>query len=87
MSEREETPAWRDETVVERDRIAVEVLTALGWYRGTITLPSGGRLLDYLNTKPDMIALTDAVLPAGTALPFVALNTEQILAIRPRPAA
>jgi hypothetical protein len=87
MSEQGETSAGRDESGVERDRIPVEVLTALGWYRGTITVPSGGRLLDHLNTKPDMIALTDAVLPGGTALPFVALNTEQILAIRPRPAA
>jgi hypothetical protein len=70
--------------MTEREEIAVEVLTVLGWYRGTITLPSGGRLLDYLNTKPDMIALTNAVLPAGNGLPFVALNTEQILAIRPQ---
>jgi len=84
MSERNGTPDGRDKETVEREKIAVEVLTVLGWYRGTITLPSGGRLLDYLNTKPDMIALTNAVLPAGNGLPFVALNTEQVLAIRPQ---
>jgi hypothetical protein len=50
-------------------------------------VPFGGRLLDYLNTKPLMIALTDAVGPSGTAMPFVALNTKQVLAIRPQPAA
>ena len=84
MSERNGTPDGRDKETVEREKIAVEVLTVLGWYRGTITLPSGGRLLDYLNTKPDMIALTNAVLPAGDGLPFIALNTEQVLAIRPQ---
>jgi hypothetical protein len=84
MSERDETLDERDGRTVEREKIAVEILTALGWYRGTITLPSGGRLLDYLNTKPDMIALTNAVLPAGDGLPFIALNTEQVLAIRPQ---
>jgi hypothetical protein len=84
MSEHDGTLDERDDRTVEREKIAVEVLTVLGWYRGTITLPSGGRLLDYLNTKPDMIALTNAVLPAGNVLPFVALNTEQILAIRPQ---
>jgi hypothetical protein len=73
--------------MVQRDEMAVEVLTILGWYRGHITVPAGGRLLDYLNTKPLMIALTDAVGPSGTAMPFVALNTKQVLAIRPQPAA
>ena len=73
--------------MVQRDEMAVEVLTILGWYRGHITVPVGGRLLDYLNTKPLMIALTDAVGPSGTAMPLVALNTKQVLAIRPQPAA
>ncbi len=67
----------------EREEIAVEVLTVLGWYRGRVTVPGGGRLLDYLNTKPDIVALTGAVLPDGARRPFVALNTEQVFAIRP----
>lgn len=65
--------------------MAVEVLTIQGWYRGYITLPAGGRLLDYLNTKPDMIALTGVVDPSGGRHPFLAVNTWQILAIRPQP--
>jgi hypothetical protein len=69
--------------MVERREVAVEVLTILGWYRGHITLPMGGRLVDYLNTKPDMIALARAVLPDGVSLPFVAINTDQVVAIRP----
>jgi hypothetical protein len=73
--------------MVQRDEMAVEVLTILGWYRGHITVPAGGRLLDYLNTKPLMIALTKAVGPSGTAMSFVALNTKQVLAIRLQPAA
>jgi len=55
--------------MVQRDEMAVEVLTILGWYRGHITVPAGGRLLDFLNTKPLMIALTRAVGPSGTAMP------------------
>ena len=70
--------------MVQREEVAVEVLTPQGWYRGYITLPAGGRLLDYLNTKPLMIALTGAVGPSGARLPFLALNTEQVLAIRPQ---
>lgn len=73
--------------MVQRDEMAVEVLTILGWYRGQITVPAGGRLLDYLNTKPLMIALTKVVGPSGTATPFVAINTKQVLAIRLQPAA
>ena len=69
--------------MVEREEIAVEVLTAMGWYRGMVTLPGGGRLLDYLNTKPDIVALTGAIMPDGARRAFVALNTEQVLAIRP----
>lgn len=72
--------------MVQRDEMAVDVLTILGWYRGHITVPAGGRLLDYLNTKPLMIALTKAVGPGGTAMPFVVLNTKQVLAIRLEPA-
>ena len=73
--------------MAQRDEMAVEVLTILGWYRGHITVPAGGRLLDYLNTKPLMIALTKAVGPSGAVMPFVALNTKQVLAIRLQPAA
>jgi hypothetical protein len=73
--------------MVEREEMAVEVLTVLGWYQGHITVPMGGRLLDYLNTKPEMIALTRAVAPGGVAIPFIAINTEQVMAIRPQPAA
>jgi hypothetical protein len=69
--------------MVEREEIAVEVLTVLGWYRGRVTVTGGGRLLDYLNTKPDIIALTGATVPGGATRSFVALNTEQIFAIRP----
>lgn len=69
--------------MVRREEMAVDVLTAQGWYRGYITLPAGGRLLDYLNSKPQMIALTGVVDPAGGRHSFMAVNTEQILAIRP----
>lgn len=68
--------------MVRREETWVEVLTPHGWYRGYITLPAGGRLLDFLNTKPQMIALTHVVEPAGTRQPFLAINTEQVLAIR-----
>jgi hypothetical protein len=71
--------------MVQREQLVVEVLTVQGWYRGHITLPAGGRILDYLNTKPEMIALTDVIDPGGTARRFVAVNTAQVLAIRPRP--
>jgi hypothetical protein len=71
--------------MLQRDKLVVEVLTVQGWYRGHITLPPGGRLLDYLNTKPEMVALTDVVDPVGTSRSFVAVNTAQVLAIRPRP--
>jgi len=69
---------------VQREELGVEVLTAQGWYRGYVTLPTGGRLLDYLNTKPLMIALTHVVGPTGDHKPFLAMNTQQVLAIRPR---
>ena len=62
----------------------VEVLMTEGWYRGYITVPTGGRLLDYLNTKPPMIALTHVVDPAGLRRSFIAINTEQVLVIRPQ---
>lgn len=71
--------------MVRREEMPVEVLTVHGWYRGYITLPVGGRLLDYLNTKPEMIALTGVVDPSGVHRAFVAVNTAQILAIRPQP--
>ena len=66
-----------------RQVMRVEVLTIAGWYRGRITLPAGGRLLDFLNTKPAMIALADVVLPGGRTQPLVAINTAQVMAIRP----
>jgi hypothetical protein len=68
----------------QREEMGVEMLTPQGWYRGYITLPAGGRLLDFLNTKPPMIALTHAVEPSGTRQAFVAVNTEQVIAIRPQ---
>ena len=58
------------------------MLTVQGWYRGYIILPAGGRLLDYLNTKPDMIGLTGVTNPAGAYRASVAINTEHALAIR-----
>lgn len=70
--------------MVNREDTAVEVLTPRGWYRGYITLPTGGRLVDYLNTKPPIIALTHAKDPSGVHRPFVAVNLEQVLAIRHR---
>ena len=70
--------------MVRREEVAVEVLTAQGWYRGYLTLPAGGRLLDYLNTRPAMVALTGAVDPWGRRRPFLAINTEQVLAVRPQ---
>ena len=69
--------------MVARQEIVVEVLTILGWYRGSITLPAGGRLRDYLNTKPAMIALARAVPPGGVPQPLVAINTDHVMAIRP----
>ncbi|MGD0263997.1 MAG: hypothetical protein ABSD47_03455 [Candidatus Methylomirabilota bacterium] len=63
----------------------MELLTPQGWYRGYITVPAGGRLLDFLNTKPLMIALTHAVEPSGSRRAFLAINTEQVIAIRPQP--
>ncbi|MFA5027447.1 MAG: hypothetical protein WC713_06180 [Candidatus Methylomirabilota bacterium] len=71
--------------MLQQERLVVEVLTVQGWYRGKITLPAGGRILDYLNTKPEMIALTEVVDPFGAARNFVMVNTAQVLAIRPRP--
>jgi len=71
--------------MVQREELGVEILTAQGWFRGYITLPAGGRLMDFLNTKPTLIALTHAVEPSGSRRAFLALNTEQVLAIRPQP--
>ncbi|HSB82002.1 MAG TPA: hypothetical protein VLM91_24745 [Candidatus Methylomirabilis sp.] len=68
---------------MQREEMVVDVLTVRGWYRGFITLPAGGRLLDFLNTKPEMIALTGVKDPWGVHHSFVALNTSQVLAIRP----
>ncbi len=70
--------------MVNREDTAVEVLTPHGWYHGYITLPAGGRLIDYLNTKPKIIALTHVMDPSGSRRPFVAVNLEQVLAIRHR---
>ena len=71
--------------MADRDEVGVEILTPQGWYRGYITLPIGGQLMDFLNTKPAMIALTHAVGPSGARRAFLAVNTEQVLAIRPQP--
>jgi hypothetical protein len=71
--------------MVQREEMGVELLTPQGWYRGYITMPAGGRLLDFLNTKPLMIALTHAVEPSGSRRAFVAINTEQVIAIRQQP--
>ena len=70
--------------MVQREELGVEILTPQGWYRGYVTLPAGGRLIDFLNTKPAMIALTHAVEPSGVHRAFLAVNTEQVLAIRQR---
>ncbi len=70
---------------MQREEAAVELLTVLGWYRGYITLPAGGRLLDYLNSKPAHIALTSVQDPAGQHHRFLALNTDQVVAIRNAP--
>lgn len=71
--------------MVQRDEMGIEVLTAQGWFRGYITVPAGGRLIDYLNTKPPMVALTHVVDPSGARRAFLAINTEMVLAIRPQP--
>ncbi len=68
--------------MVPQEELAIEVLTVQGWYRGYIILPAGGRLLDYLNTKPDMIGLTGVTDLAGAHRASVVINTEQVLAIR-----
>jgi len=70
--------------MVQREELGVEILTPQGWYRGYVTLPAGGRLIDFLNTKPAMIALTHAMEPSGARRAFLAVNTEQVLAIRQR---
>jgi hypothetical protein len=71
--------------MAQREEMGVELLTPQGWYRGYITVPAGGRLLDFLNTKPLMIALTHAVEPSGSRRAFLAINTEQVIAIRLQP--
>jgi hypothetical protein len=68
--------------MVRREVTVVELLTTQGWYRGLITTPTGGRLLDYLNTKPSHIALTSVRDPAGGRHQFLTINTDQVLAIR-----
>lgn len=67
----------------ERETIRVEVVTVAGTYVGEVTLPSAARLLDVLNTTPDMIALTRACRKgdAGPPIPFLALNKDQILTV------
>ncbi|MFB3818422.1 MAG: hypothetical protein ACE147_12210 [Candidatus Methylomirabilales bacterium] len=66
---------------------AIELLTVHGWYRGYVLLPAGGRLLDYLNTRPSHIGLASVQDPAGRHHRFMAVNTDQVLAIRDRPEA
>lgn len=70
--------------MVAREEVEVEMLTPKGWYRGYITMPAGGRLLDYLNAKPEVIAMGHVVDPSGGRHSFVAINTEQVLAVRPQ---
>ncbi|HTU01516.1 MAG TPA: hypothetical protein VMG58_06855 [Candidatus Sulfotelmatobacter sp.] len=71
--------------MVRREEAQVEILTVQGWYTGSITMPAGGRLLDYLNTKPTLIALTSVRDPAGQRHSFMAINTDQVVAIRDTP--
>ena len=68
--------------MVQREELNIELLMAQGWFRGCITVPTGGRLLDYLNTKPSMIALTHVVDPSGASVPFLVVNSEQVIAVR-----
>ncbi len=68
--------------MAEREEMAVELLTSRGWYRGFITLPAGGRMLDYLNTKPAHIALASADDPDGRHHKLLALNGDEVVAIR-----
>jgi hypothetical protein len=72
---------------MQREEAAVELLTVRGWYRGYVTLPAGGRLLDYLNKKPLNIALTSVQDPLGQHHKFMAINMDQVLAIRNVPQA
>jgi hypothetical protein len=67
-----------------REELPVDLLTVQGWYRGYVILPAGGRLLDYLNTKPAYIGLVSVQDPGGRHHRFIALNTDQVLAIRDR---
>ena len=69
--------------MVQREEMKIEVLTPRGWYQGYVTLPAGGNLIDFLNTKGAMIALTHAVEPSGARQTFLMVNAEQVLAIRP----
>ncbi|HYL79461.1 MAG TPA: hypothetical protein VEU07_01530 [Candidatus Acidoferrum sp.] len=73
----------REDRTLQREEMVVENLTVQGWYRGFITLPAGGRLLDFLNTKPSMIALTGVRDPSGSHHSFLTVNSDQVLAIRP----
>ncbi len=73
--------------MADREEVRVEVLTAEGWYRGYVTVPLGGRLLDFLNTKPPMIGLTHAVAPTGRRALFVTVNTDHVIAIQLSPEA
>lgn len=68
-----------------QEETPIELLTVHGWYRGYIVLPTGGRLLDYLNTKPAHIGLVSVRDPGGRHHRFMAVNTDQVLAIRDRP--
>ncbi len=73
--------------MAQQEEVAVQVLTAQGWYRGYLVLSAGARLVDYLNSKPDMISLSGVTDPAGIHRATVVLNTEHVLAVRLQPAA
>jgi len=68
--------------MLPQEERAIELLTAHGWYRGYVILPAGGRLLDYLNTKPSHIPLLSVRDPSGRHHRLLAVNTAQVLAIR-----
>ncbi len=68
--------------MADQEEVAVQVLPAQGWYRGYIVLSAGARLVDYLNTKPDMISLSGVTDPAGVHRAILVLNTEHVLAIQ-----
>ena len=69
--------------MAEPEEMKIEVLTPRGWYRGYVMLPAGGQLIDFLNNKGGMVALTHAVEPSGARRSLLMVNAEQILAVRP----